>query len=259
MRSLEREAAPRPALVAERSGLNLYAEYSLHAQLKEWLAGPGDRLEALVDGKVVDLVRADGELVEVQTGNLHKIAPKVLALAAAGKKVRVVYPVAAETSIRRLDPKTGELVSTRKSPKRGDLYSVFDVLVNAPALIAARNVSVEVLLVRAVDVKVRDGSGSWRRRGDRREDRALEEVLSSRVLRTRADWLGLVPRRLPEPWSSSSVGEALGVGADRARKILYCFARAGLVAEAGKDGRRKLYAPVRRAVAAPRGAASRGA
>jgi hypothetical protein len=247
MRSREPAPETRPALVAERSGLNLYAEYSLHAQLKSYLARPGDRLEALVDGKVVDLVRSDGELVEVQTGNLHKIAPKVLALAAAGRKVRVAYPVAAETTIRRLDPKTGELVSTRKSPKRGDLYTLFDDLVNAPTLIAARNVSIEVLFVKAVDVKVRDGTGSWWRKGDRREDRALEEVLASKVLRTRADWLGLVPKSLPEPWSSSALGDCLGIGADRARKILYCFARSGLVAEAGKDGRRKLYKPARRA------------
>ena len=63
--------------------MNLYAEYSLHAQLKEALSGPGDRFEVVVNGKVVDLVKADGELVEVQTRNLGAIVPKVLALAAA--------------------------------------------------------------------------------------------------------------------------------------------------------------------------------
>jgi hypothetical protein len=228
-------------LVAERAGINLYSEQSLHAQLKAWLAGPGDRLEALVDGKVVDLVRAGGELVEVQTGSLGKIAPKVLALAASGHKVRIVHPIAAETTIRRLDPKTEELVSERRSPKRGDLYHLFDELARAPGLIAARNLSVEVLLVRAVETKVRDGSGSWWRKGDRRVDRELAEVLSSRVLRTRGQWLALVPASLPEPWSSASLGEALGIEPYRARKVLYCLARAGLLAEAGKQGRLKTY------------------
>ena len=131
-----------PPLVAERSGINLYAEYSLHAKLKEHLAGPGDRLEALVGGRVVDLVRSDGELVEVQTGSLGKIVPKVLALAAGGHRVRVVYPVSVEREIRRLDPKTEELLSVRRSPKRGDRYSVFDELVKAAGLIASRNVTV---------------------------------------------------------------------------------------------------------------------
>jgi hypothetical protein len=227
--------------VAEFSGINLYAEQSLHAQLKSYLAAPGDRLEARVEGRVVDLVRSSGELVEVQTGNLGKIVPKVLALAALGRSVRVVHPVAAEREIRRLDPKTEELVSTRRSPKRGDLYSAFDELVKAPGLIASRNVTLEVLLVRTAEIKTRDGSGSWRRRGDRIVDRELVEVLSSRSFRTRGQWLALIPKSLPPPWSSSSLGAKLGIGPDRARKILYCLARAGLLIEGGRDGRRKLY------------------
>jgi hypothetical protein len=151
--------------------------------------------------------------------------------------------VAAEREIRRLDPKTEELASRRRSPKRGDLYSIFDELVKAPALIASRNVTFELVLVRTAEVKVRDGSGSWRRRGDRIVDRELLEVLSSRSFRTKAQWMALIPKSLPPPWSSASLGEALGIGGERARKLLYCFARAGLVAEAGKEGRRKLYRP----------------
>jgi hypothetical protein len=228
-------------LVAECSGINLYAEYSLHDQLKRYLASPGDRLEARVGGKVVDLVRSDGELVEVQTGNLYKIVPKVLALAAAGYRVRVVHPLVAEKLLRRLDPKTDELVSVRKSPKRYDLYDLFDELTRAPGLIASRNVTVEALLVRTAEVKTRDGSGSWRRKGDRTVDRELVEVISSRSFRTRAQWLALIPKNLPPPWSSSTLGTALGIGSDRARKLLYCLSRAGLLAEAGKDGRLKLY------------------
>ena len=234
--------ATDPGIVAERSGINLYAEHSLHAQLKEHLAGPGDRLEVLVGGKVVDLVRADGELVEVQTGSLGKIVPKVLALAAGGRRVRVVHPVSVEREIRRLDPRTEELLSVRRSPKRGDVYSLFDELVQAKGLIAARNVTVEVLLVRTAETRTKDGSGSWRRRGDRTIDRELVEVMSSRSFRTRGQWLGLIPKRLPPPWSSAALGEALGIGADRARKILYCLAREGLLVEAEKDGRRKTYA-----------------
>jgi hypothetical protein len=240
MRSIQ--APGGGGFAVETAGLNLYAEGSLHAQLKLALARPGDRLEAKVEGKVVDLVRADGELVEVQTGSLGKIAPKVLAFAAAGHRVRVVYPIAAETSIRRLDPKTGELLSTRRSPKRGDLYSLFDELARAAGLIAARNVTVEAVFVRAVETRTRDGSGSWRRRGDRKVDRELVELLSSRKLGTRSQWLALIPKDLSEPWTSASLGEALGIEDWRARKILYCYARDGLIVEAGKAGRRKTYA-----------------
>jgi hypothetical protein len=37
------------------------------------------------------------------------------------------------------------------------------------------------------------------------------------------------------------VGKALGISSERARKVLYCLARAGLLTECGKEGRRKLY------------------
>ncbi|MGO8695454.1 MAG: hypothetical protein ACLQMF_17465 [Rectinemataceae bacterium] len=241
-------APPRgePVWAAERAGINLYSEHSLHARLKELLAEPGDRLEVAVEGRVVDLVKAGGELVEVQTSNLAKIVPKVLALAAAGRRVRVVHPIAAETMIRRLDPLTEELLSVRKSPKRGDIWSLFDELVRAPGLIAAPNVAVEALIVRNSVVRIRDGSGSWRRRGDRTEDRLLEEILSSTRLETRKDWLGLIPRGLGAPWSSAALGEAVGIPDFRARKFLYSLCRAGLLEESGKDGRRKLYVASRR-------------
>ena len=234
-------ARDEAAFVAECAGINLYSEHSLHASLKAYLAAPGDRLEARVGGKVVDLVRADGELVEVQTGSLNKVERKLLDLAQAGYHVRVVHPIVAEKIIRRLDPKTEELLSTRKSPKRGDLYDLFEPLTQARGLVASRNVTVEALLVRSVEVKVRDGSGSWRRRGDRTVDRELVEVLSSRSFRTKSQWLGIVPRSLAQPWSSAVLGEALGIEPERARKILYCLAQAGLLVEAGRDGKRKLY------------------
>jgi len=240
------ESLHGPGLIAaERAGINLYSEYSLHEQLKAFLARPGDRLEALVEGKVIDLVRADGELVEVQTGHLGKLMPKVLGLAAKGCRVRVVYPVSVERELRRLDPATGELLSIRKSPKRGDEFSIFDELVHAPGLIASPNVTIEILLVKSAETKTRDGTGSWWRKGDRTVDRELVEVFSSRSFRTKGQWLGVIPKNLPPPWTSAALGEALGIRTERARKILYCLCRAGLLAETAKDGRRKAYEKAR--------------
>lgn len=236
------------ALAGTEEGIGVYAESGLHAGLKLALAGPGDRFEVAVDGKVVDLVRATSrgeELVEIQTKRLDKIQAKVLGLA-VGHKVRVVHPVVAELSIARLSPETGELLSERKSPKRGDFLNLFDELVRATGLIGARNVTVEVLLVSCREIRCRDGTGSWRRRGDKVLSRDLGEIRASRSFSKRSDWLALLPADLAPPWTSTSLGEALGIGADRARKILYSYTAAGLVAEAGKEGRRKLYVPVAR-------------
>lgn len=233
--------SPGALLAAERSGINLYSERSLHDQVKRLLAGPGDRIEAAVGGRVVDLLRSDGSVVEVQTRHLYALLPKVRALAGAGIRVRVVHPIAETLVIRRRDPDSGLIVSARKSPKRGDVWSLFDELVRAPGLIALPGVAVEALLIRASEVRTRDGTGSWRKRGDRTEDRFLDEVVGSESWETREEWLSLIPRGLPEPWSSETLGGALGIAPARARKVLYSLARAGLLREEGRAGRRKLY------------------
>jgi hypothetical protein len=241
-RSARRAGPARSETAAETAGINLYSEGSLHAQVKSFLSAPGDRFEVAVEGKVVDLLKSDGEIVEVQTVGLAKIQPKVLALADAGRRVRVVHPIAVESEIRRLDPRTDELVSARRSPKRGDVYELFGELAWATGLIAARNVTVEALMVRTAVTRKNDGTGSWRRKGDRTVDRELVEVLGSRRFRTGGQWLALIPKNLDPPWTSSSLGAALGIRPARARMVLYCLARAGLLVECGREGRLKRYA-----------------
>lgn len=228
-------------LVAESAGIGLYAEHGLHAALKLAYADrPGARLEVRVAGKVVDVVLPD-ELVEIQTRNIGSIAEKILHLACTGP-VRVVHPIVVETIIDRIDPSDASLESSRRSRSRKDRYSLFDELVHAPLLVGSPNVRFDAVLVRVREVRVRDGSGSWRRRGDRVLSRDLAEVVSTISLDSRADWLALIPSSLASPYDSAALGTALGIPAPRARKILYVLARAGLLCESGMSGRRKLYA-----------------
>ena len=70
-----------PAVVP---GIGVLREGPLHAAVKALLAEPGDRLEVPVGRFVIDLVRADGELVEVQTGGFGALGTKLDARTAAG-------------------------------------------------------------------------------------------------------------------------------------------------------------------------------
>lgn len=230
-----------PSGVAENPGIGLYSERGLHAALKAvYGSRPGARLEVAVAGKVVDVVSAD-ELIEVQTRNIGSISDKILHLACV-MPVRIVHPVVVETRIERIDPADGSVASSRKARTRRDLYSLFDELVRAPLVVASPNVRFDVVLVRVRELRVRDGSGSWRRRGDRVLSRDLVSIESTTSLDSRRDWLALLPSDLAFPYDSATLGAALGIAPQRARKILYTFARAGLLREAGKAGRRKLYA-----------------
>jgi len=233
--------------VAESPGIGLYAERGLHAALKAVYASrPGARLEAAVAGKIVDVVLPE-ELVEVQTRNLGSIAEKILHLACV-MPVRIVHPIVMSTEIQRIDSADGSVASTRTAKTRRDFYSLFDELVRASLLVASPNVRFDVVQVRVRELRVRDGSGSWRRKGDRVLSRDLLEIVSTTSLDTRADWLDLIPAGLAEPWDSAVLGKALGIHPACARKILYTYAKAGLVREDGKAGRRKLYAGIDSAV-----------
>ena len=106
-------------------------ESSLHASLKELYRCPRRRARGVRDGYVVDLARAD-ELVEFQTGNFGSMRAKLGALL-IGHRVRVVHPVAVETTILRID-ENGVIRSRRRSPARGCHLSLFDELVALPVL-----------------------------------------------------------------------------------------------------------------------------
>ena len=66
-------------------------EGALHAQLKNWYQRPDDRIERVVDGFVVDLIRGD-LLVEIQTGSFAPLRRK-LELLTRQHPVRLVAPV----------------------------------------------------------------------------------------------------------------------------------------------------------------------
>jgi hypothetical protein len=107
-------------------------EGALHAQLKNWYQRPDDRIERVVDGFVVDLVRGD-LLVEIQTGSFAPLRRK-LELLTRQHPVRLVAPVPLVRRIIRLSDE-GELLSARRSPRRGRAEDIFSRLVSIPSLL----------------------------------------------------------------------------------------------------------------------------
>lgn len=237
---------PRPPdLAGEEAGINTWAEYGLHDALKRLAAGPDGRIEVPLDGRIADAVRADGELVEVQTAHLDAIPGKVAGWLAGGRRVRVQVPLAVATTIVRLDA-TGTPLSRRRSPKKRTFWDLFPELVRASALLRTPGLVVEVLFVEVTEhrrvepVPVRRGRFL---RSFTTVDRTLEAIRSHVAFASPADWRAVLPPPPPEGWSSASLAVALGIPPARARQVLYTFARAGLVAPVASPGRHKHYLP----------------
>src|SRR4051794_19508097 len=230
------------------------AEGPLHAALKRLYAEPGDEVEAARCGCVVDIARAWGEVVEIQTKGFGRLRPKLDRLLPE-HPVLVVHPVAAERRVVRVDAR-GEVVSARRSPKRDGPLAIFDELVFLPTALEHEGFAVEIALTRE-DVVHGPPDGQRRRRRPAGRRHLVELVDRVRFCEP-ADLAALLPGDLDEPFAVRDLAGALGVTVLRAQRAAYVLRALGLLAPAGKRGNAPLYTtPERRRAARPAPASRR--
>lgn len=214
-------------------------EKPLHAALKAWYANPDDRLEVLVEGFVVDIVRGD-LLIEIQTSGFASLKRKLLQLT-AHHPLRLVYPIAREKWIVRLGKDGQGQIGRRKSPKRGAVEELFQELVSFPKLVAQPGFSVDVLLIQEEEIRRQDGRRGWRRRGWVTQERRLLGVVGQRRFEGPADVGSLIPPDLAEPFTTSDLARAIRQRRRLAQRMAYCLRELGIIAPAGKQGNAILY------------------
>ncbi|HEY1521168.1 MAG TPA: hypothetical protein VGF91_32380 [Solirubrobacteraceae bacterium] len=220
------------------SSIGVLREGPLHAAVKAMLAAPGDRVEVPVGRFVIDLIRADGELVEVQTGGFGPLGAKLDALLDR-HRFRIVHPVAAERRIVRVD-EHGEVLSVRRSPKRGTVAEVFDKLTAFPSLLTHPNLTVEVLLLGEDHIRGARPVSARRRTRDPGA-RHLREVLARIELHGADDIVRALPPLPPQPFSTRELATLLGCGTLLAQRTAYCLRAINIIEAAGKRGRTPLH------------------
>ncbi|PWD49700.1 hypothetical protein C8046_02240 [Serinibacter arcticus] len=216
-------------------------EGPLHAALKRELAAPDDAFEVRVGRWVIDLVRADGELVEVQTGSFAPLGDKLDGLLDT-RRMRVVFPVPARRRVVRIDA-GGAVLSERRSPRAGRPVDVFDRLVAFPTLIGHPNLVLEVVL--CAEDHVRGAEPARSTSGRRRRDpgvRHLTAILERHEVRRPADLLTLLPGALPAgEFTTAELARALRLPLVLAQRVVFCLRHAGLLDGAGLRARAPLH------------------
>ena len=217
--------------------IGVLREGPLHRELKALLATPGDAFEVKVGGYVIDLVRQDGELVEIQTGSFSPLRAKLDALL-DGHRVRIVHPIPAERRIIRVD-EDGQVLSTKRSPKKPTAATIFEGLVSFPTLLSHPNLTIEVLLCREDHVRKPEpvrGRRYLRDPGERR----LTEILQRIELKTANDAGTLIPE-LEEPFTTKELAKAMRVPLPLAQKAAHCLRALEVLEPAGMRGRAPLH------------------
>jgi hypothetical protein len=214
-------------------------ESSLHAALKIYLSQPGDKLEAAVDGFVVDIKRGD-LIFEIQTANFIALKYKLQVL--LGKySVCVVHPIPLEKWIIREPTQDNPTTKKRKSPKHGRVENLFYEFVSFPHLALHPNFNLMVLMTKEVETRVNDSKGSWRRNFWSIEDHKLLDVTSCYTFQSPDDYLSLLPKNLINPFTSRQLASQLSIPYNLAAKIIYCLRMMNLLDRVGKIDRSYLY------------------
>jgi hypothetical protein len=220
------------------SSIGVLREGPLHAAVKAMLAAPGDRLEVPVDQFVIDLIRADGELLEIQTGGFGPLRAKLDALLDR-HRFRIVHPVAAERRIVRVN-EHGEVLSVRRSPKCGTVVEVFDKLIAFPSLLGHPNLTVEVLLLAEDHMRAAQPVTVRRRTRDPGA-RQLRELLARIELHGPDDVVRALPPLPPQPFSTRELASLLGCSTQLAQRTAYCLRAINIIEGAGSRGRTPLH------------------
>lgn len=220
-----------------KSTIGILNESALHKQLKELIAVEGDEIESSVDGYIVDIKKAD-RIVEIQTSNFHRVAPKFYNLL-RNHVLHLVYPIAAVTTITKTfnDGK----VEHRKSPKRGTIYEVFAALVSAPEIISHPGFTLEVPIIHEEQVRVFDGKRGWRKRYWIVVERKLIETMHTHIFTDATGLWKLFAEILPSTFTSKDVARDVGIRRRLAQQALFCLRRCRMIQKVGKQGNEIIY------------------
>ena len=229
----------KPSAVTHKKKFAVSNESSLHRTLKFRYAGPGGETEVETGEYVADGIREDGEYIEVQTGSFAPLRKKVKELASDGR-VRIIHPIAVSKKIE-VYGEDGSLLYRRKSPVKGCPWDFFDALLHAPELPLIRGVTFEIVMADITEKRVKDGKGSWRRKGVSIKDRELSAWHESILLKKPADYLRFVPFKKSEEFTVSQLAERAQIDKWRAGKALYVLTKMKIVKKTGKKGSAWVY------------------
>ena len=222
-----------PAADADTPHIGTLNESTLHEQLKELVAEPGDRFEVPLEGFVIDVMRGSA-LIEIQTGSFGAMGRKLDRLLSE-YRIHLVHPIAATTMLLRGDARP------RRSPKKGSIYDLFTELVSIPTLIDHPNMTLEVVVASIDKIQVEDPKARRGRGGYRTIDRRLGEIQQRHRFESPIDLLRLVPDGLPEIFTTADLSGAANMSRDNAQRMAYCMRAMGLFTELDRTRAGKQY------------------
>lgn len=220
------------------TGIGRLQEKTLHAVLKRYLE-PDTSCHEIPVGRYVADIRNAGGIVEIQTGQFHRLKEKLAAFLELGP-VTVIYPVAAVKWLIWVD-EDGSLSKPRKSPKRGLPAEVFREIYALRPYLSHPNFRLHVLLLELEEYRLKNGWGNGGKKGSVRYDRIPLMLLERVCVNQPADCALLLPEALPELFTAKELRKLGGISPLALSAALAVLTDAGVIERVGKRGKAYLY------------------
>lgn len=184
--------------------INTYNETRLHKTLKEMYAiqHEGAQTEVQCGPYIADILLEDGGIIEIQTGTLSALVPKIAHFLAENRKIRVVHPLVTEKYIETTDKNT-KTTRRKKSPKKLNFPSAFRELTKLYPYLLNRNFTLELIEVSVTEERIDYGNleeSDNRRRRHRKTwnktGKRLDEIGKKLELHGKSSWKKTIPAEL---------------------------------------------------------------
>ena len=225
--------------VRTRASIGELRERSLHRALKQRYAAGGGRTETAVDGYVADVLLGN-RIIEIQTGDFFPLKRKLPPLL-ANHEVTLVYPIAKDRYLVKRSANLEAPAKRRLSPRHGSPFAVFGALTSIASLLEHPNLTLDVVMVTAEEIRMpNEGRGRWRRKWVATDHRLLE-VVETHTIRRTADLFAMIDAGLPARFTTRHLAATMQAPRRLAQQAAFCFREAGVTEICGKQDRALLY------------------
>ncbi len=234
--------------------INTLNESHLHKTLKTIysLENEGCAQEAKAGKYIADILTKSGDVIEIQTGSLSHLAPKIMYFLGQKRKVTVVYPLITQKYIQTEDSK-GQIIRRRKSPSKKNIYSAFRELTALCPFLLERNFFLHIQEVSvterrtATKEKVQSANGrrhflrDWIKTG-----KNLDSVGPRHVFHGKQSYKSLLPKGLGKEFTVTDMFNAIkltesGLKRQEISLMAWVLCKLELIELTGKKGRTNYY------------------
>lgn len=227
------------SLEDRRGGIGTLGEKAVHAVLKYYYE-PNEALHEVKCGDFVADVLSYGHIFEIQSRGFEKLIPK-LAHFLEQYEVTVVFPISVRKEIVWVDPETGECRKPRVSNKHGNALDLFPELYRIRSFLTHPRLHIRVMLMNVTEYRLTDGQGKDRKQHASKIKRIPEEFLREIAIDCREDYLGFLPKTLPQTFTVDTLSRESGANLRSAGAALRILRELRLIDRIGKEKRKYLY------------------